>query len=114
MIIFDKFQKTFFRRKIMKSDEATALLQQNPAVLKYHHVKALYLFGSVVRGEDKPGSDVDILVEFQPNVRVGLFGLSRLQRQLSEILGRPVDLTTPDALHKALKDRIIKEAVRAA
>jgi len=35
-------------------------------------------------------------------------------RRLSEILGRPVDITTPDALHKALKDRIIKEAVRAA
>lgn len=98
----------------MKSNEATALLQQNPAVLKDHHVKALYLFGSVVRGEDKPGSDVDILVEFQPKARVGLFGLARLQRKLSEILGRPVDLTTPDALHKALKDRIIKEAIRAA
>ena len=98
----------------MKSNEAAALLQENPAVLKNHHVKALYLFGSIVRGEDKPGSDVDILVEFQPKARVGLFGLARLQRRLSEILGRPVDLTTHDALHKALKDRIIKEAVRAA
>ena len=98
----------------MKSSEYIALLQQNPAVLKEHYIKSLYLFGSVVRGEDKPGSDVDILVEFQPDARVGLFGLSRLQRRLSEILGRPVDLTTPDALHKALKDRIIKEAVRAA
>ncbi len=99
---------------MMKSNKASALLQENHEVLKDHHVKALYLFGSVVRGEDKPGSDVDILVEFQPKARVGLFGLARLQRQLSEILGRPVDLTTPDALHKALKDRIIKEAVRAA
>ncbi len=90
------------------------LLQENKAVLSDHSVKALYLFGSVVRGEDKPGSDVDILVEFEPEVRVGLFGLVRLQRQLSEILGRPVDLVTPDALHKAMKDRILKEAVRAA
>jgi uncharacterized protein len=54
---------------MMKSNEAAALLQENPAVLKDHHVKALYLFGSVVRGEDKPGSDVDILVEFQPSQR---------------------------------------------
>ena len=98
----------------MKSEEPKVLLQENRTVLKDHHVKALYLFGSVVRGEDKPGSDVDILVEFQPEARVGLFGLVRLQRRLSEILGRSVDLTTPDALHKALKDRIIKEAVRAA
>ena len=98
----------------MKPKEPAVLLQENRAVLKDHHVKALYLFGSVVHGEDKAGSDVDILVEFQPDARVGLFGLARLQRRLAEILGRPVDLTTPDALHKALKDRIIKEAVRAA
>jgi predicted nucleotidyltransferase len=98
----------------MKTEEFASLLQENRAVLKDHHVKALYLFGSVVRGEDRPGSDVDILVEFQPEARVGLFGLAKLQRRLAEILGRPVDLTTPGALHKALKDRIIKEAVRAA
>lgn len=98
----------------MKIKGPAALLRENRAVLKDHHVKALYLFGSVVRGDDKPGSDVDILVEFQPEARIGLFGLARLQRRLAEILGRPVDLTTPDALHKALKDRIIKEAVRAA
>jgi predicted nucleotidyltransferase len=98
----------------MKPKGPAAILKENDAVLKEHHVEALYLFGSVVRGEDKPGSDVDILVEFQPEARVGLFGLARLQRRLSEILGRPVDLATPDALHKALKDRIIKEAVRAA
>ena len=98
----------------MKPKEPAAILQKNRAVFKDHHVKALYLFGSFVRGEDKHGSDVDILVEFQPEARVGLFGLARLQRRLSEILGRPVDLTAPDALYKALKDRIIKEAVRAA
>ena len=98
----------------MKPKEPAALLKENRALLKKHHVKALYLFGSVVRGEDKPGSDVDILVEFEPDARVGLFALARLQRRLSEILYRPVDLATPDALHKALKDRIIKEAVRAA
>ena len=111
---FDTFLIISFRRKTIKQKETVALLQENLAVLKDHHVKALYLFGSVVRGEDKPGSDVDILVEFQPKTPVGLFGLARLQRQLSEILGRPVNLTISDALHKALKERIIKEAVRAA
>ena len=90
------------------------LLQENKDVLSDYSVKALYLFGSVVRSEDNPGSDVDILVEFEPEVRVGLFGLVRLQRRLSGILGRPVDLVTPDALHKVMKERILKEAVRAA
>jgi predicted nucleotidyltransferase len=57
----------------MKPTEPAALLQKNREVLKDHHVKALYLFGSVVRREDKPGSDVDILVEFHPEACVGLF-----------------------------------------
>jgi len=98
----------------MKQNKTAIMLKQHRALLKEYNVKSLYLFGSVVRGEDRPGSDVDILVEFQPNASVGLFGLSRLQQRLAEILGRPVDLTTPDALHKALKDRILKESIRAA
>jgi predicted nucleotidyltransferase len=98
----------------MKPRETTELLQKNISMLEDHHVKALYLFGSVVRGEDTPGSDVDILVEFQPDARVGLFGLARLQRELSEIIGRSVDLATPDSLHEALRDEILEEAVRAA
>jgi len=54
----------------MKRDKPAVILQENRAVLKDHRVKALYLFGSVVRGEDKPGSDVDILVEFQSMITV--------------------------------------------
>jgi predicted nucleotidyltransferase len=98
----------------MIPNKTSKILKENRTLLKDYNVKALYLFGSVVRGEDTPGSDVDILVEFHPDAHVGLFGLSRLQRRLAEILGRPVDLTTPDALHEALKDRIIKESIRAA
>lgn len=97
----------------MKPNITVNILKQNRTLLKDYNVKALYLFGSVARGEDAPGSDVDILVEFYPDAHVGLFGLSRLQRRLAEILGRPVDLTTPDTLHEALKDRIIKESIRA-
>ena len=98
----------------MTKDDLIKKLAANKEELRQMGVSSLALFGSVVRGEDNPGSDVDILVELQPEARVGLFGLARLQRRLSEILGRPVDLTTPDALHKALKDNILKEAVRAA
>lgn len=98
----------------MKSKETAAIIHKNREILEDYHIKSIYLFGSIVRGEDEPGSDIDILVEFQPDARIGLFGLARLQRRLSEILDRPVDLTTRDALHKALRDKIIKEAVRAA
>jgi predicted nucleotidyltransferase len=97
----------------MTAQETIARLGSEKELLQQFSVKALYLFGSIVRGKDRPGSDVDILVEFEPDARIGLFTFARLQRRLSEILGRPVDLVTPDALHEALKDRILKEAVHA-
>jgi len=97
----------------MTVQETIARLNSEKQLLQQFSVKALYLFGSIVRGQDHPASDIDILVEFEPDARVGLFTFSRLQRRLSEILGRRVDLVTPDALHKAMKDRILKEAVHA-
>lgn len=97
----------------MTAQETIARLNSEKEMLQQFSVKALYLFGSIVRGEDLPGSDIDVLVEFEPDARIGLFTLARLQRRLSEVLGRPVDLVTPDALHKALKDRILEEAVHA-
>ncbi len=98
----------------MNAQEVRTILGENRLRLADHHVKALYLFGSVARGEAGPESDLDILVEFEPTAHIGLFEFSRLQRMLSEILGRSVDLATPDALHKALRDQILSEAVRAA
>jgi predicted nucleotidyltransferase len=98
----------------MDKEQVIALLKKNINSLRDFHVKALYLFGSVVRGDEKQTSDIDILVEFEHDARIGLFEFSRLQRTLSEILGSNVDLATPEALHKEMKGRIMEEAVRAA
>jgi hypothetical protein len=68
----------------------------------------------VARDEATDVSDVDLLVEFQDGAHVGLFGFVRLQRFLSEVLGCTVDLAMPDGLRKEFKDRILKEAIRAA
>jgi hypothetical protein len=97
----------------MDREQIIAKIQANRELLEEFSVRSLSVFGSVVRGEAGPGSDVDILVEFDPDARIGLFAFARLQRRLSEILGRPVDLVTPDALHKAMKNRILEEAVHA-
>ena len=75
-------------------------------------VRSLALFGSVVRGEARPDSDVDLLVEFERPV--GLFEFVRLQLYLEELLGRRVDLVTPDAVRPAMREHIFKEAVRAS
>ena len=98
----------------MNIEDTITQLSGEKSVLREFSIKALYVFGSVARGEDRPDSDVDILVDFEPDAHVGLFTFARLQRRLSQILGRPVDLVTPDALHPALKDRVLEEAIRAA
>ncbi len=98
----------------MDIDRVRDILRQNNALLLQHHVRSLSVFGSVVRGEAGPDSDIDLLVEFQPNVAVGLFEFIRLRNELSTLLGMKVDLGTPDALHPALKEEILKEAVHVA
>ena len=74
-------------------------------------VRSLSLFGSVARGEERPGSDIDILVEFE---RVGgLFEFVRLKNYLEQTLGQPVDLVTPDALKPQLREKILRESIHA-
>ena len=64
-----------------------------------NHVRSLALFGSALR-EDFPDSDVDLLVEFEPAARFGFLALSRMQRELSDLLGRTVDLVLRDGLSR--------------
>ncbi len=98
----------------MSVETTIARLRADDSLVREFSIRALYVFGSVARGEESPGSDIDILVEFEPGSRIGLFAFARLQRRLSELLEKKVDLVTRDGLHRALRDRILKEAVRAA
>ena len=98
----------------MNRKQALQTLSENRNRLKRLSGKDLYLFGSVARDEAIDGSDVYILVEFQPDAKIGLFQFARLQRFLSELLQCNVDLATPDALHKDMKENILKEAIHAA
>ncbi len=97
----------------MNRQQALQTLSENRSQLKRFSVKDLYLFGSVARDEAIEGSDVDILVEFLPNAKIGLFQFARFQRFISDLLKCNVDLATPDALHKDLKEDILKEAIHA-
>jgi predicted nucleotidyltransferase len=74
-------------------------------------VRRLSLFGSVLREDFGPSSDVDVLVEFDPDHVPGFFGLTRLQGELEALVGeRTVDLLTPGALSPHLLDEIIRTA----
>jgi predicted nucleotidyltransferase len=98
----------------MLAEQASELLRINSSLLREFSVVAVFLFGSSVRGEDRIDSDIDLIVEFDTHATVGLFEFVRLRDQLSMVFGNPVDLVTPDAIHPALKQRIMQEAVRVA
>jgi uncharacterized protein len=101
-----------FKECPMKRERVLDILSQHVQEIRDLGVRSLCLFGSTARGESVESSDVDLLVEFlRP---VGLFAFVRLQRRLEELIGSRVDLVTPDALKPALREQILKEAVRAA
>ena len=96
----------------MTREEVLRRLSGHRAELEGFGVRSLDLFGSVARGDSGPGSDVDLLVEFDKPV--GLFHFFRVQRRLEAILGRPVDLVMKDAIKRQLRARILAESVSAS
>ena len=96
----------------MTLDEALAKLRAAKPLLDRYGVQRVGVFGSTARGEAGPDSDVDVLVEFLPATLPG-FGFFRLERDLAALLGRSVDLVTPDGLHDLIQERVLGEAVFA-
>ncbi|MBP0003111.1 MAG: nucleotidyltransferase family protein [Cyanobacteria bacterium SBC] len=95
----------------MNREQVLQLLQNHREQLDNFAVKALFLFGSVARGEATSKSDVDVLVEFKHPV--GLFTLLGLQAYLEDLLGCSVDVGTPSSLRPHLRETVLKEAIRA-
>ncbi len=75
-----------------------------------HGVARLALFGSILRDDFGPESDVDVLVEFRPEVRYSLLDLGGMWVELRELLGREVDLKTPKDLSGYFRDQVVQEA----
>lgn len=76
---------------------------------KRNHIRKLSLFGSVLRDDFRPDSDVDVLVEFERGHVPGLAFIA-MEEELSQILGRKVDLNTPKFLSRYFRDEVLKEA----
>ncbi len=98
----------------MKRREALRIISEHEKEIKAFGVDRLSLFGSVARDEAGPDSDVDVLVEFDPGTRVGMFRFLDLKEFLEQVLDRRVDLVTKDSLRRQLRDRILEEAVGGA
>ncbi|MCK5114588.1 MAG: nucleotidyltransferase domain-containing protein [Phycisphaerae bacterium] len=77
---------------------------------RMNHIHQLSLFGSVLRDDFRAESDVDVLVEFDIDHVPGLFGMARLETQLSELFGRKVDLRTPEDLSRYFRTEVIANA----
>ena len=73
-------------------------------------IRRLSFFGSVLREDFGPESDIDVLVEFAPDARIGLLEFVALQRELGEFLGREVDLHTPASLSHFFRDGVVDSA----
>jgi uncharacterized protein len=75
-----------------------------------HRVQRLSLFGSVLTDTFRAESDVDVLIEFEPDQTPGLFALARMQFEIEAVVGRPVDLRTPKDLSRCFREEVRRSA----
>lgn len=80
------------------------------AFCRQHHIRRLAVFGSALHGGFGPGSDLDLLVEFEADVPIGLFTFATIEGELSALFGWPVDLNTAGFLSPYFRQRITDEA----
>jgi uncharacterized protein len=93
--------------------EVIRLLRSNRAELEKIGIRHAEIFGSVARGEDRPDSDVDILVDLDPAIVRDLFAYSRVQRTLQDLVGRRVDIARRGRTRPELDAELIRDAVHA-
>ena len=80
-------------------------------VCRHHHIRRLSLFGSVLNGTSRGDSDVDLLVEFEPDAKPTLLTMAEIELELSPLLrGRKVDLRTPRDLSRYFRDEVVRTA----
>ena len=90
---------------------ATVSIEEIVQFCQQHGIQRLALFGSVLRDDFRPDSDIDVLVAFVPDRRVGLLTMARLERELGEFFdGRKVDLRTADELSPYFRDEVVAGA----
>lgn len=83
-------------------------LEKIAAFCRRNHIRKLSLFGSVLRADFRSDSDVDVLVEFEPGHVPGLEFFT-MQDELGHLLGRPIDLNTPQSISKYFREEVLKE-----
>jgi hypothetical protein len=85
-------------------------LEELAGFCRQYQVRELALFGSMLRQDHRPDSDIDLLVSFQPAARVTFLTLTRMQRELEALLGRKVDLVPKDGVKPVIRDDVLATA----
>jgi predicted nucleotidyltransferase len=96
----------------MTVDDVRRLIEPEKDALRAKGVAALYVFGSVARGEAGAGSDVDFFIDLEPDARFSIIDLVGVKDDLSERLGVAADLHTRSGLHWRIRDKVLSQAVR--
>lgn len=90
-----------------------AILLRYDAALRANGATGLFIFGSRARGSQRPDSDLDLFIDYDPAASIpNMFRLMQLEEEIAASLGIPVTITTRNALHPLMKDNIEREAVR--
>jgi len=79
-------------------------------ICRQNQVRELAVFGSAARGDSRPESDVDVLVEFQSGAKIGFLAIARLIHALEPVFGRPVDLALKSGLKPSIREAVLREA----
>jgi predicted nucleotidyltransferase len=95
----------------MDKNRILAILRSHAPELQAAGIAHLRLFGSVARGEANPQSDIDLMADFSPDLRVSLMTLSGLRLQLCDLLGTEVDLSPASAMKEPVRANADREAV---
>jgi uncharacterized protein len=90
----------------VRREEVIARIRAHEAELRAMGVAHLALFGSVARGDDRPDSDVDVLIDVEPNRKFSLLNMAGVYRRLVDLLGRDVDLVSRKGLRARVAERI--------
>jgi hypothetical protein len=96
----------------MAAPETLHRLKSLEADLRAQGVCALYLFGSIARGEAGPSSDIDLAFDIAPGVKFSLFDQARIMNELGNVLGTKVDFVPRDELHPYIRPRIESEQIK--
>ena len=96
----------------MSRSEIIEQLSRNAEAIRGMGATSLYLFGSAARDSARPGSDLDLFIDYDPARRFSLLDLVGIKQFLEERMAAEVDITTRDSLHPMLKDDIERSAVR--